>query len=98
LAKLIPRNCGDFETLIKDGYVYVDKTKFIEAFEHDPARYVSMYRPRRFGKTLFLSSLRRYYSYGNDETTNDLFKDTYIGRNPTPKKTRTMYCILIFQL
>ncbi len=45
----------DFKTLRKDDAVYVDKTSFIEKIVRSNSRYYFLARPRRFGKSLFLS-------------------------------------------
>ena len=51
-----------------------------------------MLRPRRFGKSLFLSVLEHYYDKARAEQFDELFADTYIGRNPT--KLRNAYPVL----
>ncbi len=61
-----------FETLRKGNYLYVDKTLFIEKIINGPQFYF-LGRPRRFGKSLFLSTLKCFF-----EAKQDLFKDLYI--------------------
>lgn len=61
-----------FEALISEGYVYVDKSLFIEKLL-DQGKYFFLARPRRFGKSLFLSTLKCYF-----EGKKKLFKDLYI--------------------
>ena len=51
-------------------------------------------RPRKFGKTLFTSTLECYYDKNRVDKFEKLFGKTYIGKNPTPNKNR--YCILRF--
>ena len=63
-----PIGVQDFESLRKDGYLYVDKTAII----HDivsRGRYYFLSRPRRFGKSLLISTLQAYY-----EGKRDLFQ------------------------
>ena len=56
----LPIGIQGFESLRKDGYLYVDKTKYIYELAHTNKQYF-LSRPRRFGKSLFLSTLRAYW-------------------------------------
>ncbi len=62
----------DFRTLRERGDLYVDKTKYIETILHF-SQYLFLARPRRFGKSLFLSTLRYFF-----EGKRELFKGLYI--------------------
>lgn len=44
----LPKGKSDFRELIKNGYVYIDKTKYIEMLENSNDSYVHFLRPRRF--------------------------------------------------
>lgn len=88
----LPYGISDFEKLRKENYLYVDKTKFIEKLDGLSSNYLFFIRPRRFGKSLFLSTLAHYYDLNNREQFNQLFSDLYIGKNPT--KTMGSYIIL----
>lgn len=55
-----PIGIQDFAKLREYGYVYVDKTKYIMKLTESPAYYF-LSRPRRFGKSLFLSTLKAYF-------------------------------------
>ncbi len=55
-----PIGVQDFEGLIKDGYVYVDKTDLIYRLVNDGKIYF-LSRPRRFGKSLLVSTLKHYF-------------------------------------
>jgi hypothetical protein len=57
--KRIPYGKGDFEAVNARRDYYVDKTMYIPRLEETP--FVFLIRPRRFGKTLFLSMLQSYY-------------------------------------
>ena len=57
----LPYGIASFEGLIKDGYAYVDKTRFIEILEDLDTLYPIVIRPRRFGKSLVVSMLKAYY-------------------------------------
>ena len=88
----IPYGISDFESLRKEGYLYVDKTDFISRLEDIGGKYLFFIRPRRFGKSLFLSTLAHYYDLNNREQFKDLFGDLYIGKNPT--ELRNKYIIM----
>ena len=49
-----------FEKLRSEGFIYIDKTKYIYELAHTSSQYF-LSRPRRFGKSLFLSTLRAYW-------------------------------------
>ena len=57
-----------FSKIIKEGYVYVDKTSYIKTLL-DQGQFIFLSRPRRFGKSLLLSTLEAYF-----EGRRDLFK------------------------
>ncbi len=70
--KKLPIGIQSFKKIVEGNYVYVDKTK--EAFELiENYQYVFLSRPRRFGKSLFLSTLKEIF-----EGNKDLFKGLYI--------------------
>ncbi|MDE5789914.1 MAG: ATP-binding protein [Muribaculaceae bacterium] len=63
----------DFKTLRERGSIYVDKTEFIHKIVESDSQYYFLARPRRFGKSLFLSTLRYFF-----EGRRELFKGLYI--------------------
>ena len=69
-----PIGIQSFERIIEDGYVYIDKTDLIYSLTHGGSIYF-LSRPRRFGKSLLVSTLKNYY-LGNKE----LFKGLKIDR------------------
>ena len=85
---------ANYEDLIKENRIYVDKTKYIEKMEQLSDKTLMFLRPRKFGKTLFTSTLECYYDKNRENKFEELFKNTYIGKNPTRNKNR--YCILRF--
>jgi hypothetical protein len=93
LGLKLPIGVGDYANVISGGYVYVDKTKFIEVLENRGPN-ITFFRPRRFGKSLFLSTLEYYYDYKYAERFDELFSGTYIGENPTP--LRNSYSVINF--
>ena len=48
----------DFKILREEGAIYVDKTAFVERIAKSKIHYYFLARPRRFGKSLFLSTLQ----------------------------------------
>ena len=56
----LPIGIQDFESLRRDGYLYVDKTEYIYQLVNRGKPYF-LSRPRRFGKSLFLSTLKAYF-------------------------------------
>ena len=68
--------------------------KYIEKIENLTDSTIMFLRPRKFGKTLFTSTLECYYDKNREEKFEELFGDTYIGGKPTPNKNR--YCVLRF--
>lgn len=63
----------DFSVLREGDAFYVDKTKFIHRIVTSQSMYYFLARPRRFGKSLFLSTLRYFF-----EGQRELFKGLYI--------------------
>jgi len=79
----IPYGRADFKELRDEGYQYVDKTRYIEQIES--VSYPILLRPRRFGKSLFASTLFYYYDINSKPLFDRLFKNTYIHANKTSK-------------
>ena len=63
----------DFKSLRESGSVYIDKTPYIHKLIASGAKCYFLARPRRFGKSLFLSTLKYFF-----EGKRDLFKGLYI--------------------
>ena len=92
--KKLPYGISNYEELITDGYIYVDKTPYIEKLENLAEKRIMFLRPRKFGKTLFTSTLENYYDIKKQDKFEELYKDTYIGKHPT--KLKNKYHILRF--
>lgn len=88
-----PYGISDFKEIRNSNYYYVDKTKYIKELEKK-GRYLFLLRPRRFGKSLFLSILESYYDIEYKDEFASLFGGTQIHSEPT--KDRNSY--LIFSL
>ena len=84
--KKIPSGQSNFEKIRTENYAYVDKTRFIEMLENEPNSYCFLTRPRKFGKSLFLTTLFHYYDICSKDNFQTLFGDLYIGKNPTGKQ------------
>ena len=92
--KQIPYCIFNYGSIRRENYVYVDKTRFIELLEKEPTKYHFLIRPRKFGKTLFLSTLEHYYDIRFADEFKTLFGDLYIGQRPTP--TRNSFFVMFF--
>jgi len=80
---------------INSDYFYIDKTQHIEKLENLNENFLIFLRPRRFGKSLFLSTLQYYYDENSAHEFDAMFNDTHIGKNPTPLKSS--FRILFFE-
>lgn len=94
MIKKLPYGISDYERIMTNNYYYVDKTKYIEILENLQQPYIMFLRPRKFGKTLFTSTLENYYDVKKKDKFEKLYKDTYIGEHPTALKNS--YYILRF--
>ena len=86
----IPYGVADFRAIRREGFLYVDKTRFVRELEGE--RYAFLLRPRRFGKTCWLSMLEHYYDRTRKDGFEALFAGTEIGCEPTGK--RSGYAVL----
>ena len=92
--KKLPYGISNYEELVEDGYYYVDKTMYIEKMENLAEKRILFLRPRKFGKTLFTSTLENYYDFKKADKFEKLYGNTYIGKHPT--KLKNSYHILKF--
>lgn len=95
--KRIPYGVADYRRMRTDNSYYVDKTHFIPLVEAAPY-YLFCIRPRRFGKTLWLSLLRHYYDVNLNDEFEMLFGNTYIGAHPTAERNNYLILFLNFAL
>jgi hypothetical protein len=82
--KEIPYGVSDYGKIRAKNKYFVDKTRFIHLLEKH--EYVFFIRPRRFGKSLWLSVLECYYDINLKDRFDFFFKGTQIGQNSTPEK------------
>ena len=71
----LPIGIQSFPKLIENGFLYFDKTEYIYNLVHSDAQYIFLSRPRRFGKSLLVSTLRAYF-----EGRKELFKGLAMER------------------
>ena len=94
-VKQVPYGVADFATVIEQNLYYVDKTMFIPKLEKQP-RNLFFIRPRRFGKSIFLSMLYSYYDCTQSHKFQSLFGNLWIGQHPTPLQGKYQVLFLDF--
>jgi len=87
--KKLPIGIYNFEEIITEGYYYVDKTPYVHQLA-EAGKYYFLSRPRRFGKSLFVDTLKCAF-----EGRRELFKDLYLEENWDFEKS---YPVLKFSL
>ena len=87
--KRLPVGIQTFEKIIDNDMLYIDKTEYIWNMIH-LSNYIFLSRPRRFGKSLLVSTLQAYF-----EGRKDLFKGLFIE---TEEKEWTKYPVLRFSM
>lgn len=91
----IPYGVSDFRTIRNEGLYYVDKTRHLSMMEARD-RFIFFVRPRRFGKSLFISMLESYYDLNQKKDFKKLFGGLWIGSHPTENANRFMTLKLDF--
>lgn len=81
--KALPYGISDFRRVRLENYYFVDKSPFIQLME-EAGSFLFFIRPRRFGKSLFLSMLRYYYDINAEENFAEMFKGLWVVEHPTP--------------
>ncbi|MCP5046823.1 MAG: AAA family ATPase [bacterium] len=92
-VKEIPYGIADYALIRSENYYYVDKTSYLPALKK-AGRYLLFIRPRRFGKSLFVSLLGTYHDVHYKDRFDEFFKGTWIYENPTDEKGQ--YLVLVF--
>ncbi len=82
-----PYGIANFRAIHDDGALYIDRTDRIATME-TIGRQLLLLRPRRFGKTLWLSTLEHYYDLARADEFETLFGHLAIGRAPTVRRNR----------
>ena len=88
--KLYPIGIQTFERIRKEDKIYVDKTEYIYRMTHTDGKYFFLSRPRRFGKSLLVSTFKSYF-----EGKKELFEGLAIEKL---EKEWTAYPVLHFDL
>ena len=91
----IPYGLSNFKDVATQHYTYIDKTNYIAELEQ-VGKHLVFLRPRRFGKSLFLSSLWYYYDIAYKDEFDSIFGHLSIGKNPTPLKSSYQVLFLEF--
>jgi len=76
MQKYLPIGISNFEEMIRGNFVYIDKTEYIYEMVKIPQAFYFLSRPRRFGKSLLVSTLKSLF-----EGQRELFKDLWIDRS-----------------
>ena len=84
-VKELPYGISDFTDLREAGCYYTDKTQYIPKMER-AGRFLFLIRPRRFGKSIFLSMLAAYYDIARQDKFDELFDELWIQQHPTEEK------------
>ncbi len=81
-AKRIPYGVSNFVDIVERNQYYVDKTMYLPMLENE-ADSLFFIRPRRFGKSLFISMMQAYYDIDKKDRFQELFGNLWIGSHPT---------------
>lgn len=96
MKKKLPIITADFATLVGGGGYFVDKTRYIPLLEELNFPNIFFLRPRRFGKSLFLSMLEYYYGVQYMDRFDELFGEYFVGRPENTTPLKNSYYILKF--
>ena len=81
MSMKVPYGEVDFKKIRTEGYIYIDKTMYIENLEQNSK--IIYTRPRRFGKSMLTNMLYYYYSIDKADEFETLFKGLYIWPSNT---------------
>lgn len=96
-VKRIPYGVAKFEEVRIENFYYVDKTMYLPLME-DVGKYLFLIRPRRFGKSVFVSMLRAYYDIAAADRFDRLFGGLWIHEHPTPLRNSFQVIYFDFSL
>ena len=83
--KGIPYEVASFEQVRSENRYYIDKTMYLPLLE-EASNYLFLIRPRRFGKSVFVSMMQAYYDIAKADRFDTLFDGLWIQEHPTPLK------------
>jgi hypothetical protein len=95
--KDIPYGISDYELIRTENYYYVDKTPYLKNLTK-AGRYLFFIRPRRIGKSLFLSVMEAYYDVFYKDRFEEFFKGTWIYDHPTDERGKYLVLSLNFSV
>ena len=93
--KQVPYGVSDFVTVRERKLYYVDKTMYLSLLEQQPDNLFYI-RPRRFGKSLFISMLQAYYDKAMTDRFDSLFGGLWVHEHPTSLRGRYQMLYLDF--
>ena len=93
--KQVPYGVSDFVTVRERNLYYVDKTMYLSLLEQQPDNLFYI-RPRRFGKSLFISMLQAYYDKAMTDRFDSLFGGLWVHEHPTSIRGRYQMLYLDF--
>ncbi|MGD2084729.1 MAG: AAA family ATPase [Candidatus Aminicenantes bacterium] len=95
--KKIPYGISDYERFRTENYYYVDKTSYLKNLAK-VGRYLFFIRPRRFGKSLFISIIESYYDIFYKDRFDEFFKGLWIYDHPTDERGKYLVLSLNFSV
>ena len=95
--KRLPYGISNYWQIKRDNHYCVDKTMYLERMEQ-AGNFLFCIRPRRFGKSVFLSMMELYYDMESKDKYDMLFGDTYVGEHPTPERNSYQVLRLDFSI
>ena len=96
-VKGIPYGVASFEQVQRENRYYVDKTMYLPLLE-EANNYLFLIRPRRFGKSVFVSMMQAYYDIAKSDRFDTLFDGLWIKEHPTPLKNAFQVIYFDFSL
>ena len=97
VVKGIPYGVANFEDVRNKNRYYVDKTMYLPLLE-ETSDYLFLIRPRRFGKSVFVSMMQAYYDIAKADRFDTLFDGLWIKEHPTPLKNAFQVIYFDFSL
>ncbi len=95
--KGIPYGVARFDEVQNENFYYVDKTMYLPLLENT-SKYLFLIRPRRFGKSMFVSMMQEYYDIAKADRFDTLFDGLWIKEHPTPLKNAFQVIYFDFSL
>ena len=97
MARTVSIGNQDFESIQREGYFYIDKTDFIREWWESGDSVTLITRPRRFGKTLNMSMVEKFFS-ANYKDRGELFQNLKIWESEKYKKLQGTYPVLFLSV